>query len=124
MKRKTFLIACLGSIAGAAGLARAQAPIKLRFSHAGPETSSQHIAALEFAKMAKERSKGALDVQVYPGSQLGNDSTVIGGVRGGTIDMMMAGSVNCLRRPGAPGSVKNAASRSRGATRTRTDPES
>jgi TRAP-type transport system periplasmic protein len=96
MQRKTFLGACAAGLAAAAagGFARAQAPVKLRFSHAGPETSSQHIAALEFAKAVKERSKGALEVQVYPGSQLGNDATVIGGVRGGTIDLMMAGSVN------------------------------
>lgn len=93
MKRKTFIAACAAlTMLGSVGLAQAQT--KLRFAHAGPETSSQHLAALEFAKMVKERSKGALQVQVYSGSQLGNDSTVIGGVRGGTIDLMMAGSVN------------------------------
>jgi TRAP-type transport system periplasmic protein len=72
----------------------AQAQTKLRFAHAGPETSSQHLAALEFAKTVKERSQGKLEVQVFPGSQLGNDASVIGGVRGGSIDMMMAGSGN------------------------------
>jgi tripartite ATP-independent transporter DctP family solute receptor len=94
MKRHTFLAALAAAALMLPGLASAQTPTKLRFAHAGPETSSQHLAALEFAKTVKERSKGALEVQVYPGSQLGNDSTVIGGVRGGTIDMMMAGSVN------------------------------
>jgi len=72
----------------------AQAQTRIRFAHAGPETASQHVAALEFARMVKERSKGQLEVQVYPSSQLGNDSTVLGAVRGGTIDMMMAGSGN------------------------------
>lgn len=72
----------------------AQAQTKLRFAHAGPETSSQHLAALEFAKTVKERSQGKLEVQVFPGSQLGNDASVIGGVRGGSIDLMMAGSGN------------------------------
>lgn len=67
---------------------------KLRFAHAGPETASQHLAALEFSKLVKERSKDTLEVAVYPGSQLGNDTTVIGAVRGGTIDIMMAGSGN------------------------------
>jgi tripartite ATP-independent transporter DctP family solute receptor len=93
MNRKSFLAVIAAMVMlGTAGLAHAQT--KLRFSHAGPETASQHLAALEFAKMVKERSKGALEVQVYPSSQLGNDATVIGGVRGGTIDIMMAGSVN------------------------------
>jgi tripartite ATP-independent transporter DctP family solute receptor len=42
----------------------------------------------------KERSQGKLEVQVFPASQLGNDATVIGAVRGGSIDMMMAGGGN------------------------------
>jgi tripartite ATP-independent transporter DctP family solute receptor len=74
----------------------AHAQTKLRFAHAGPETSSQHLAALEFAKHVKERSQGKLEVQVFPGSQLGNDATAIGAVRGGSIDMMMAGGGNFI----------------------------
>ncbi|HSI59583.1 MAG TPA: TRAP transporter substrate-binding protein [Ideonella sp.] len=94
MKRNTFLAALLATIAAGLAPGPAMAQTKLRFAHAGPESSSQHLAALEFARAVKERSKGALEVQVYPSSQLGNDATVIGGVRGGTIDIMMAGSVN------------------------------
>lgn len=98
MKRFAFLKAVLAALAlgatvAAPSLAQAQ-PTKIRFAHAGPETASQHLAALEFARLVKERSGGKLEVQVFPGSQLGNDSTVIGAVRGGTIDMMMAGSGN------------------------------
>ena len=93
MKRKTFLAALgAGALLVATGAARAQT--RLRFAHAGPETASQHLAALEFARLVKEQGQGQLEVQVYPSSQLGNDATVIGGVRGGTIDLMMAGSVN------------------------------
>ena len=93
MQRKTFLASLLASLLlASAGTAIAQT--KLRLSHAGPDTSSQHVAALEFAKLVKERSKGQLLITVYAASQLGNDATVIGAVRGGTIDMMMAGSVN------------------------------
>jgi tripartite ATP-independent transporter DctP family solute receptor len=94
MNRKTFLAACAaGALLCATGTLHAQTT-KLRLAHAGPESSSQHVAALELAKMVKERSNGKLELQVYPASQLGNDATVIGGVRGGTIDIMMAGSVN------------------------------
>jgi TRAP-type transport system periplasmic protein len=94
MKRNTFLAACAAAaLLGATGTLHAQTT-KLRLAHAGPETSSQHLAALELAKMVKEKSNGKLELQVYPASQLGNDATVIGGVRGGTIDIMMAGSVN------------------------------
>jgi tripartite ATP-independent transporter DctP family solute receptor len=93
MQRKTFLAAgALAALLCASGIAQAQT--KLRFAHAGPESSSQHLAALELARLVKEKTRGQLEVQVYPASQLGNDATVIGGVRGGTIDLMMAGSVN------------------------------
>jgi tripartite ATP-independent transporter DctP family solute receptor len=95
MNHRLFLkAALLCATLGSALPLVAQAQTKLRFAHAGPETSSQHLAALEFAKALKERSHGKLEVQVFPGSQLGNDASMIAGVRGGTIDMMMAGSGN------------------------------
>ena len=93
MNRKTFLAACT-AVLFAATAGSAQAQTKLRFAHAGPDNSSQHLAALEFAKMVKERSKGQLEVQVFPGSVLGNDAVAIASVRGNTIDITMAGSVN------------------------------
>lgn len=94
MQRLSFLKLALCSALLAAGLAAHAQVTKIRFAHAGPETASQHQAALEFARLVKERSKGQLEVLVYPSGQLGNDSTVLGAVRGGTIDMMMAGSGN------------------------------
>ncbi|MGE8318702.1 MAG: TRAP transporter substrate-binding protein [Comamonas sp.] len=94
MKRQAFIRLALSALALCAAGAQAQPAAKLRFAHAGPETASQHLAALEFARLVKERSQGTLEVAVYPGSQLGNDSTVLGAVRGGTIDIMMAGSGN------------------------------
>jgi TRAP-type transport system periplasmic protein len=97
MKLRQFFqlsLVCVGFAAAVAIPLAAQAQTKLRFAHAGPDTSSQHLAALEFAKHVKERSQGKLEVQVFPASQLGNDATVIGAVRGGSIDMMMAGSGN------------------------------
>ena len=93
MNHKTLLAACAAVLCTAlAGTAQAQT--KLRMGHSGPDTSSQHLAALEFAKMVKDRSKGQVEVQVFPGSQLGNDAMVISSVRGNTIDITMAGSVN------------------------------
>ena len=77
------------------GIASAQtAPVKLRFGHAHPVTDSQHVAALEFAKKVKERTQGGIEIQVFPSNQLGNDNTMIAGVRGGTIDIIVSGSGN------------------------------
>ncbi len=94
MKNRSLLKLVLSTALLASCLGANAQVTKIRFSHAGPETATQHLAAVEFAKLVKERSKGQLEVQVYPSSQLGNDSTVLGAVRGGTIDMMMAGSGN------------------------------
>ena len=55
------------------------APIKLRFGHAHADTDSQHVAALEFAKKVKERTKGAIEIQVFGNNQLGNDGAMIAG---------------------------------------------
>jgi len=93
MNRKTFLAACT-AVLFVATAGAAQAQTKLRFAHAGPDNSSQHLAAMEFAKMVKERSKGQLEVQVFPASVLGNDAMMISSVRGNTLDIAMAGSVN------------------------------
>lgn len=80
-------------LAAACGMAQAQgAPVKLRFSHSGAEADSQHLAALEFARRVKERTRGAIEVQVYANSVLGNDNTALTGVRGGTIDLSMSGN--------------------------------
>lgn len=93
MNHKTLLTTC-AAVLCAALASGAHAQTKLRMGHSGPDTSSQHLAALEFAKMVKDRSKGQVEVQVFPGSQLGNDAMVISSVRGNTIDITMAGSVN------------------------------
>ncbi len=84
-----LLAALLGLGAGGAA---AQAPVKLRFSHTVPESDSQHKAALEFAKRVKERTGGAVEIQVFANSQLGNDVTLVTGVRSGTIDIGAPGN--------------------------------
>lgn len=93
MKLKLALsIAILAAGLGAGTTWAQSAPIKLRFGHAHPTSDSQHVAALEFAKKVKERTQGAIEVQVFPSNQLGNDNTMIAGVRGGTIDIAMSGN--------------------------------
>ncbi|MBK1613924.1 hypothetical protein CKO44_10640 [Rubrivivax gelatinosus] len=80
-------------LAALAGLSLpAAAQQRLRFGHAHSDTDSQHLAALEFAKKVKARTQGAIEIQVFANNQLGNDNTMIAGVRGGTIDMETSGN--------------------------------
>lgn len=93
MKSSLFRFVFAALLGAFVSYAMAQpAPVKLRFGHAHPTSDSQHVAALEFAKKVKERTQGAIDIQVFPNNQLGNDNTMIAGVRGGTIDIEMSGN--------------------------------
>jgi tripartite ATP-independent transporter DctP family solute receptor len=66
--------------------------LRLKLAHSGAEAETHHDAALEFAKQVKTRTNGQIEVQVFPGSALGNDNTAIAGVRGGTIDLTTSGT--------------------------------
>ncbi|SFF02743.1 TRAP transporter substrate-binding protein [Paracidovorax wautersii] len=93
MQRHHFLRALAGAALAALLAAHAQAQTtKLRMAHSGAETETQHLAALEFARQVKARTNGQIEVQVYGSSALGNDNTVIGAVRGGTIDLATSGT--------------------------------
>jgi TRAP-type transport system periplasmic protein len=91
MKRRTFLTGLAGS-AGAIAMpyvrrASAQAPITLRFAHYAAETHPGNIAALQFAERVKERSNGAIVVNVFPNNSLGSPPEQIEQTRLGVIDM-------------------------------------
>jgi tripartite ATP-independent transporter DctP family solute receptor len=86
---KTLLAAGAAALLATPALAQT---LKLRLAHSGAESETQHLATLEFAKQVKARTNGAVEVQVYGSSTLGNDNTAIAGVRGGTIDMTTSGT--------------------------------
>lgn len=92
MKRafiKTLLAASACVLLATPALAQT---MKLRLAHSGAESETQHLAALEFARQVKARTNGAIEVQVYGSSTLGNDNTAIASVRGGTIDLTTSGT--------------------------------
>ena len=85
--------AVLGLLAAPAviGTARAQA-VRLRFAHPHPENDSWHRAALMFGEKVRERTGGAVTVQVFPNGALGSDPTIISAARGGTLDIALTGN--------------------------------
>lgn len=66
----------------------------LRFAHPTPEADIQHQMAEYFAAELSSRTDGEIDVQIFPGGQLGSDSQTIDGTRSGTIDITIAGLNN------------------------------
>ena len=93
---KLFNLKTLAALViGSAVLAgNASAATALRFGYEAPRSDTQHIAAKKFDELLKEKSKGELKLSLFPDSTLGNAQTMIGAVRGGTIDLEMSGSPN------------------------------
>ena len=54
-------------------LAAQAAPIVIKFSHVVAVNTPKGQAAEHFKKLAEERTKGAVKVEVYPNSQLYKD---------------------------------------------------
>jgi len=75
--RKLSLSAAIGLIAAGASFAPAGAQdIKIRFAHSLSTTEPAHLAAEAFAKRVGERTKGKVQIQVFPSEQLGSGKEV------------------------------------------------
>ena len=68
--------------------------LKLRLGHASSAESSQQVALVKFVELVKERSKGDVEITVFPASTLGTDQQMINLTRGGSIDIVVSGSSN------------------------------
>jgi len=63
----------------------------LKFGHLANENHIWHESALKLAELVKARSKGRLEIKVYPNEQLGKELDMINGMRGQTVDMTITG---------------------------------
>lgn len=89
LKTLAALVAGIAVFAGSASAATT-----LRFGYEAPRSDTQHAAAKKFNDLLKEKTKGEIKLSLFPDSTLGNAQTMIGAVRGGTIDLEMSGSPN------------------------------
>ncbi len=65
--------------------------IPIRLGHIAAPNQPPDQAAKKFSALAAEKSKGELDIQVFPSSQLGAEPQLFQGVRTGTIEMCLNG---------------------------------
>lgn len=63
------------------------APIKIRFSHVVSANTPKGQAADMFARLANERLKGKVEVQIFPNSQLYTDKKVLDALSTGSVEM-------------------------------------
>src|SRR5437899_2143773 len=70
------------------GSAAAQQAIVIKFSHVVAEDTPKGRAAIYFAKLVEQRTKGRVKIQVYPNSQLYKDSEEMAALQKGSVQML------------------------------------
>jgi len=73
-KRKLLTLAALVATLALPGLAQAQAPIVIKFSHVVADQTPKGQGALKFKELAEKKLPGKVQVQVFPSSQLFGDA--------------------------------------------------
>ena len=87
------LIAAAGIVLVPA-LAFAQQPIVIKFSHVVAEDTPKGRAAIYFKKLAEQRTKGRVKIEVYPDSRLFTDSDEIAALQSQAREVVALQSAN------------------------------
>jgi tripartite ATP-independent transporter DctP family solute receptor len=62
----------------------------LKLGHIANTAQPYHEASVKFAEMVKERTKGNVQIQVFPNSQLGGQRDLLEGLQLGTLDITLS----------------------------------
>lgn len=65
--------------------------ITLRLAHINPKTDPKEKEAEKFAELVKEKTNGAVNIDIYAGGVLGNTDDIIKGLKLGTDDIVIEG---------------------------------
>ncbi|MBV8657009.1 MAG: TRAP transporter substrate-binding protein [Burkholderiales bacterium] len=87
MNRRSLLVGALALALSALGFAAAD-PIIIKFSHVVAPDTPKGKAADYFKKLAEERTKGRVKVEVYPNSQLFKDKEEMEALQLGSVQML------------------------------------
>ena len=86
MKLQAATLAAFVLLFGAT--AHAQQPIVIKFSHVAAPDTPKGQAANEFKRLAEERTKGRVKVEVYPNSMLFKDAEELDALQLGSVQML------------------------------------
>lgn len=67
--------------------------VVIKLGHVGNANWNFHKGALKFSELVKERTNGAVDVQVFPSGLLGSEKDQLEQTRQGIIQMMLVGGM-------------------------------
>jgi C4-dicarboxylate-binding protein DctP len=88
MKVGFVLAAAAAAMLSVAGFATAQQPIVIKFSHVVALDTPKGKGAEQFKKLAEERTKGRVKVEVYPNSTLFKDGEEMEALQLGSVQML------------------------------------
>ncbi|MBF0267694.1 MAG: TRAP transporter substrate-binding protein [Alphaproteobacteria bacterium] len=88
LKCLTLLAGAAALVASLPGFAQAADPIVIKFSHVVAPNTPKGKGAEFFKKLAEERTKGAVKVEVYPNSQLYKDKEEMEMLQLGAVQML------------------------------------
>ena len=86
--KSRLLLAFASALLAFAGSALAQQPIVIKFSHVVAVDTPKGKGAEYFKKLAEERTKGRVKVEVYPNSQLYKDGEEMEALQLGSVQML------------------------------------
>src|SRR4029077_17152947 len=84
----TYLAASVGLALAIAGNAGAQQPIVIKFSHVVAVDTPKGKGAEYFKKLAEERTKGRVKIEVYPNSSLFKDGEEMEALQLGSVQLL------------------------------------
>lgn len=87
LKRVSVVLLLFGLLVPSATMAAAK--WNMKFGHDMPEDSAQHAAALKYADLVKERTKGQVEIKVFPAQQLGTDPEMVQQAQMGTLEIVL-----------------------------------
>src|SRR5213592_609279 len=88
MRLHTAVALAAGGLLALAGTALAQQPIVIKFSHVVAVDTPKGKGAEQFKKLAEERTKGRVKIEVYPNSQLYKDGEEMEALQLGSVQML------------------------------------
>ena len=88
MKVRFAIALAAAAMLAATGVALAQQPIIIKFSHVVAVDTPKGKAAEYFKKLAEERTKGRVKVEVYPNSTLFKDGEVMEALQLGSVQLL------------------------------------
>src|SRR5438876_5156180 len=88
MKFRSFVALAAAALLALAGTALAQQPIVIKFSHVVAVDTPKGKGAEYFKKLAEERTKGRVKVEVYPNSSLFKDGEEMEALQLGSVQML------------------------------------